>query len=145
MPNTSSFSAQTAASTVKGVLTDNQIVIPNIPPSGLLAVGNRTSFHFISEPWSSDNTYSYYDVVRDSNGASYVAIAQQVPTGIELSNEEYWFRWSEPNAQLQELYTLVQSYEGRIQQVEALVANLKTANTYQEMTDNGFVYKEAEA
>ena len=112
MPNSQSFSASTGAANVSGTLTDTNVIQPAQPPIGLQAIGPRVTFNFITEPWNSNNTYSYYDVVNVS-GASYVA-RQDVPVGIELTNTDYWFRWNDPNAQFSSLENTVNTFDARI-------------------------------
>lgn len=126
MPNKTSFSAQTSGASVRGELTDRDMAYPVAPPApALQAVGPRVTFNFITEAWSSENSYSYYDVVN-IDGASYVA-RQNVPTGIEISNEDYWFRWNDPNAQFAELEDIVQGYDSRITAAEGIAADAKSA------------------
>lgn len=116
MPNVSNFGAQTDNAVVSGTVTDRQMVIPDIPPQGLMSVGPRVTPNYIKEPWSSLNSYVYLDVVRDGTGSSYIAIKPLVPAGTELTDEDYWFKWSDPNAQLNELEQIVKLYDGRISQ-----------------------------
>lgn len=114
MPNVSNFGAQTDNAVVSGTVTDRQMVTPDVPPQGLMSVGPRVTPNYIKEPWSSLNSYVYFDVVRDVAGSSYVAIKPLVPAGTELTDEDYWFKWSDPNAQLNELEQVVKLYDGRI-------------------------------
>ena len=116
MPNVSNFGAQTDNAVVSGTVTDRQMVIPDIPPQGLMSVGPRVTLNCIKEPWSALNSYVYFDVVRDVAGSSYIAIKPLVPAGTELTDEDYWFKWSDPNAQLNELEQIVKLYDGRISQ-----------------------------
>lgn len=116
MPNVSNFGAQTDNAVVAGTVTDRQMVIPDVPPQGLMSVGPRVTPNYIKEPWSALNSYVYFDVVRDVAGSSYVAIKPLVPAGTELTDEDYWFKWSDPNAQLNELEQIVKLYDGRISQ-----------------------------
>ena len=107
MPNVSSFGAQTDNAVVSGTVTDRQVVIPDIPPQGLMSVGPRVTPNFIKEPWNKLNSYSFFDVVTNSAGASYVATKPVVPANTELSNDKFWFKFSDPNAQLNELEKIV--------------------------------------
>lgn len=116
MPNVSKFGAQTDNAVVSGTVTDRQTIIPDVPPQGLMSVGPRVTPNYIKEPWSALNSYVYFDVVRDVAGSSYVAIKPLVPAGTELTDEDYWFKWSDPNAQLDELEQIVKLYDGRISQ-----------------------------
>lgn len=112
MPNSTNFSAKTDGAHVTGTLTDHLPVNPNIPPTGLQAIGPRVTFNFITDAWSDENSYQYYDVVQVS-GNSYIA-RQNVPTGIDISDTDYWIHWADPNAQFQELLNTVQTFDGRI-------------------------------
>lgn len=143
MPNTKDFTVQTQGSKVTGTLSDKLPVVPETPPTGLTAIGPRVTFHFITEEWDVDNEYQYYDVVN-VNDNSYIAI-KNVPSGTQITDTEYWFHWADPNSQYQELYNIVTTYDQRIKQVEALVSTLISATTYDELSDNGFVYRQKEA
>lgn len=116
MPNVSSFGTQTDNAIVSGTVTDRQMAIPDIPPQGLMSVGPRVTPNFIKEPWNKLDSYNFFDVVKDGAGMSYIAIKPVVPTGTELTDEEFWFKWSDPNAQLNELGEVVKLYDGRISQ-----------------------------
>lgn len=122
MPNVSSFGAQTDNATVSGTVTDRQMVIPDIPPQGLMSVGPRVTPNFIKEPWNKLDSYNFFDVVKDGAGASYIAIKPVVPTNTELTDEEFWFKWSDPDAQLNELEGVVKLYNGRISQNASEIA-----------------------
>lgn len=121
MPNVSSFGAQTDNAIVSGTVTDRQMVIPDIPPQGLMSVGPRVTPNFIKEPWTKLNSYNFFDVVKDGAGTSYIAIKPVVPTNTELTDEEFWFKMSDPNAQLNELEEVVKLYDGRISQNAAAI------------------------
>lgn len=112
MPNTNVSTVETDFAKATTTLTDKQMVPPINAPTGRLAIGPRVTFHFIDGEWSSSNTYETYDVVQNE-GISYVAV-QPVPTGIQLTNTNYWFLWSEPNAQWQELIETVQGFQAQI-------------------------------
>lgn len=116
MPNVSSFGAQTDNAVVSGTVTDRQMVIPDVPPQGLMSVGPRFTPNYIKEPWSALNSYVYFDVVRDVAGSSYIATKPLVPAGTELTDEDYWFKWSDADAQLNELEQIVKLYDARISQ-----------------------------
>lgn len=117
MPNVSSFGAQTDNSVVQGTVTDRAMVIPDIPPQGLMSVGPRVTPHFVKPSlWSALTTYHFFDAVHDAAGASYVAIKPEVPAGAELTDEEYWFLWADPNSQFADLSELVKTFNGRITQ-----------------------------
>lgn len=115
MPNVSSFGAQTDNSVVQGTVTDRAMVIPDIPPQGLMSIGPRVTPHFVKPSlWSALTTYHFFDAVHDASGASYVAIKPEVPAGTELTDEGYWFLWADPNSQFADLSELVKTFDGRI-------------------------------
>lgn len=114
MPNISSFGAQTDNAIVHGTVTDRQIVIPDVPPQGLQSVGPRVTPHFVKDPWSDRTSYNFFDAVTDESGASYIAIKPVVPAGTKLTDENFWFMWSDPNAQFAELQEIVKTYNERI-------------------------------
>jgi hypothetical protein len=117
MPNVSSFGAQTDNSVVQGTVTDRAMVIPDVPPQGLMSVGPRVTPHFVKPSlWSALTTYHFFDAVHDAAGASYVAIKPEVPAGTELTDEGYWFLWADPNSQFADLSELVKTFNGRITQ-----------------------------
>lgn len=117
MPNVSNFGTQTDNAVVQGTVTDRAMVIPDIPPSGLMSVGPRVTPHFVKPSlWSALTTYHFFDAVHDAAGASYVAIKPEVPAGTELTDEGYWFLWADPNSQFTDLSELVKTYNGRITQ-----------------------------
>ena len=136
MPNVSSFGAQTDNAIVSGTVTDRQMAIPDIPPQGLMSVGPRVTPNFIKEPWNKLNSYNFFDVVKDSSGASYIAIKPVVPTDTELTDEEFWFKSSDPDAQFNELEEVVKLYNERISQnasaITGEVARAKAAERAEE-------------
>lgn len=128
MPNVSSFGAQTDNAVVSGTVTDRQVIIPEVPPQGLMSVGPRVTPNFIKEPWSKLRSYNFFDVVKDTAGSSYIAIKPVVPTNTELTDEEFWFKWSDPDAQLTELQEIVKTYNKRISQnTSAITAEVARA------------------
>lgn len=128
MPNVSSFGAQTDNSVVQGTVTDRAMVIPDIPPQGLMSVGPRVTPHFVKPSlWSALTTYHFFDAVHDAAGASYVAIKPEVPAGTELTDEGCWFLWADPNSQFADLSELVKTYNGRITQNTNDIATNKDA------------------
>lgn len=143
MPNVSSFGAQTDNAVVSGTVTDRQMIIPEVPPQGLMSVGPRQTPNFIKEPWNAQTSYNFFDAVRNNVGSAYIAIKPVVPAGTELTDEEFWFKWSDPNAQFDELQEIVKLYDGRITALENFINNLVSSNTYNALNENGFIYKEA--
>ena len=138
MPNVSSFGAQTDNSVVQGTVTDRAMVIPDIPPQGLMSVGPRVTPHFVKPSlWSALTTYHFFDAVHDNAGASYVAIKPEVPAGTELTDEDYWFLWADPNSQFADLSELVKTYNGRITQNTNDIATKAPKNHSSEDTTYG--------
>lgn len=123
MPNVSNFGTQTDSAVVQGTVTDRAMVIPDIPPQGLMSVGPRVTPNFVKPSlWSALTTYHFFDAVHDAAGASYVAIKPEVPAGTELTNEDYWFLWADPNSQFADLSEVVKTFNGRITQNTADIA-----------------------
>lgn len=138
MPNVSSFGAQTDNSVVQGTVTDRAMVIPDIPPQGLMSVGPRVTPHFVKPSlWSALTTYHFFDAVHDAAGASYVAIKPEVPAGTELADEDYWFLWADPNSQFADLSELVKTYNARITQNTNDIATKAPINHASEETTYG--------
>lgn len=128
MPNVSSFGAQTDNAVVSGTVTDRQMIIPEVPPQGLMSVGPRVTPNFIKDPWSKLRSYNFFDAVKDSAGSSYIAIKPVVPINTELTDEEFWFKWSDPDAKFDELQEIVKTYNDRISQnASAITAEVARA------------------
>lgn len=79
--------------------------------------------------WDSTSSYEPLTVVMNQ-GTSYVS-KQSVPAGIDITNETYWLRWADYNAQLEEYIRQVQTYSGQITALnEALpITDFDTDNT----------------
>lgn len=138
MPNVSNFGTQTDNAVVQGTVTDRAMVIPDIPPQGLMSVGPRVTPHFVKPSlWSALTTYHFFDAVHDAAGTSYVAIKPEVPAGTELTDEGYWFLWADPNSQFAELIELVKTYNERISQNTADIATKAPNNHASEDTTYG--------
>lgn len=138
MPNVSNFGTQTDNAVVQGTVTDRAMVIPDVPPQGLMSVGPRVTPHFVKPSlWSALTTYHFFDAVHDAAGASYVATKPDVPAGTELTNEDYWFLWADPNSQFADLSELVKTYNGRIAKNTADIATKAPNNHASEDTTYG--------
>ena len=124
MPNTKTVSVENDFSIAKTTLSDKMPAEPLAGPQGMKAIGPRVTFNFISEPWSDDNSYEGYDVVQVA-GVSYVAI-KPVPTGIQIDDADYWFKWSEPNAQWSDLLDTVNAFDTRISDNASSIDNVET-------------------
>lgn len=147
MPNVSSFGAQTDNSVVQGTVTDRAMVIPDIPPQGLMSVGPRVTPNFVKpREWNDQTTYHFFDAVKDGNGNAYVAIKPVVPAGTQLSDENYWFLWADPDTRINELNEIVKTYNQRITQntndiaqnttgIEKLKTNVSQLKTDTEQLD----------
>lgn len=115
MPNVSSFGAQTDNSVVQGTVTDRAMVIPDVPPQGLMSVGPRVTPNFVKpREWNDKTTYHFFDAVKDGKGSAYIATKPVVPAGTQLSDENYWFLWAEPDTRIDELNEIVKTYNQRI-------------------------------
>lgn len=136
MPNTKTVTVENEFSTAKTTLSDKMPAVPLTGPQGMKAIGPRVTFNFISEPWSDDSTYDGYDVVQVA-GVSYVAI-KPVPTGVQLDNGEYWFKWSEPNAQWQDLMDTVDTFDARIEDANDKSADAMSAASVANLSKKGF-------
>lgn len=79
--------------------------------------------------WDITLKYEPLTVVTD-NGASYVS-RRYVPEGIQLNDTDYWILWADYNAQLQQLIEDVNTYNGRIEDLEEAlpVASFDDVNT----------------
>lgn len=138
MPNVSNFGTQTDNAVVQGTVTDRAMVIPDLPPQGLMSVGPRVTPHFVKPSlWSALTTYHFFDAVHDAAGASYVAIKPEVPAGTELTDEGYWFLWADPNSQFADLSELVKTFNGRIAQNTTDIATKAPNNHASEDTTYG--------
>lgn len=138
MPNVSSFGAQTDNAVVQGTVTDRDMVIPDIPPSGLMSVGPRVTPNFVKpREWSAETTYHFFDAVRDNAGNAYVAIKPVVPAGTPLTNEDYWFLWADPDTRFNELYETVKTFDRRITQNANDIATKAPINHASEETVYG--------
>lgn len=115
MPNISSFGAQTDNAVVQGTVTDRQMVIPDVPPQGLMSVGPRVTPNFVKpREWSAQTTYHFFDAVKDGKGNAYVATKPVVPAGTPLADEDYWFLWADPDTRFDDLNEIVKTYNQRI-------------------------------
>lgn len=135
MPNVSSFGAQTDNSVVQGTVTDRAMVIPDIPPQGLMSVGPRVTPNFVKpREWNDRTTYHFFDAVKDGSGNAYVATKPVVPAGTQLSDENYWFLWAGPDTRIDELNEIVKTYNQRITQNTTDIAQ-NTTDIAQNATD----------
>lgn len=102
----------TSSAKATTTLEDRTPVVP-LPdtPQGMLAVGPRVTFHFVQN-YNKANSYDYYDVVN-IDGTSYIAI-KDVPANTPITNEEYWVKWNDPNAQMELLQSIVEEFDSRI-------------------------------
>ena len=115
MPNVSNFGTQTDNAVVQGTVTDRTMVIPDVPPQGLMSVGPRVTPNFVKpREWNDQTTYHFFDAVKDGNGNAYVATKPVVPAGTQLSDENYWFLWAAPDTRIDELNEIVKTYNRRI-------------------------------
>ena len=85
--------------------------------------------------WDPTTVYEPLTVVTDQ-GASYVS-RQSVPTGIQLNNTDYWILWADYNAQLQHYIDEVNTFDGRIDDLEDAmpIADFSSASTVKDSID----------
>ena len=138
MPNVSSFGAQTDNAVVSGTVTDRQMIIPGIPPQGLMSVGPRVTPNFVKpREWNAQTTYHFFDAVRDPAGNAYVATKPVVPAGTPLMNEDYWFLWADPDTRFDDLNETVKTFNQRITQNTSDIATKAPINHASEETVYG--------
>lgn len=139
MPNVSHFGTQTDNAVVQGTVTDRAMVIPDIPPQGLMGVGPRVTPHFVKPSlWSALTTYHFFDAVRDAAGNAYVAIKQVIPEGTPLTDEDYWFLWADPDARFDDLNEIVKTFNRRITAAQATGDDaLKKINSLETIVKDG--------
>lgn len=138
MPNVSSFGAQTDNAVVSGTVTDRQMVIPEVPPQGLMSVGPRVTPNFVKpREWNDKTTYHFFDAVRDNAGNAYVATKPVVPEGTPLSDENYWFLWADPDTRFDDLNETVKTFNQRITQNANDIATKAPINHASEETIYG--------
>ena len=137
MPNTSAFGAQTDNATVQGTVTDRQMVIPEVPPQGLMSIGPRITPNFVKpREWNDQTTYHFFDAVQSTDGSAYVAIKPVIPKGTPLADEDYWFLWADPAPRFEELNETVKTFNQRITKNtndianKAPISHASTATTY---------------
>lgn len=97
--------------------------------------------------WNINTAYESLTIVYHQ-GNSYTS-KQAVPTGIDISNGDYWALTGNYNAQIEQYRQEVQAYGARItaleqavQQLETQIAAFREGSTYADIAANGFVYKE---
>ena len=89
----------TTATTVTKLQDDGCTMIPANGPFGNKTVGPRTVI-VMADPleWDANTSYEYMTLVTN-NGNSYIS-KKDVPAGTPLTNDEYWIKSSDWNAQL---------------------------------------------
>ena len=85
--------------------------------------------------WDAANSYEPLTVVMNL-GTSYVS-RRSVPAGIPVTDENYWVRWADYNAQLEEYIRQVNLYSERITTLEGDVSNIEgdVSNIEGDITD----------
>ena len=73
------------------------------------------------DSWDSANSYEAIVAVLHE-GCTYLS-KQPVPAGVQIDNTEFWLKWADPNAQMEQLYQLVQEYKA---QVESTILDIET-------------------
>lgn len=114
---TSTVTTQTPNAKASMTLEDMSPAIP-LPdaPQGLMVLGPQVTLHFVEGDWNKANTYDYYDVVQ-VDGTSYIAV-QDVPANTEITDTDYWAKWNDPNAQVQQMQDTISLYNSRISALE---------------------------
>ena len=77
--------------------------------------------------WDSTKTYEPLTVVYNQ-GSSYTS-RQYVPAGIDISNDTYWARTGNYNAQIEQYRSEVATFDGRITTNETNITDLQNATT----------------
>lgn len=107
MAFTKTVNVETTNARASTTLTD---ITPTVPlpdmPQGLMVIGPQVTLHFVEGEWNQANSYDYYDVVQ-VDGTSYIAV-QDVPANTEITDTEYWAKWNDPNAQLEQIQKSLQ-------------------------------------
>ena len=138
MPNVSSFGAQTDNAVVSGTVADRQMIIPEVPPQGLMSVGPRVTPNFVKpREWNAQTTYHFFDAVRDVAGNAYVATKPVVAAGTPLTDEDYWFLWADPDTRFDDLNETVKTFNQRITQNTNDIATKAPINHASEETIYG--------
>ena len=90
--------------------------------------------------WNISTAYEALTIVYHQ-GNSYTS-RQAVPSGIDISNGDYWAITGNYNAQIEQYRREVQAFDERITALETQIAALKAGSTYSDIAAKGFVYKE---
>lgn len=123
--------AGNANASVTAQVTDSMPGVPCPGPAGYKYKGLRYVPVF-ADPieWNSANSYEALTIV-EHQGNSYTS-KQAVPTGIDISNEEFWALTGNYNAQVEQYRQEVKTFDGRIQAIETEIPTIKSdisANT----------------
>lgn len=99
----------------------------NSMPNGITYTGLKAVLSF-ADPiqWNKKSTYDALTVVWDEASLKSYASKRPVPTGIELSNELYWFPMADGNAQIEMYRKEVSQYNDRISENTQSIQNLDT-------------------
>lgn len=74
--------------------------------------------------WASTESYEAIEAVQYQ---AYTYISKQpVPAGVDISNTAFWLLWADPNAQMEQLRQLVESYGQDIDGLEIAVEGMST-------------------
>ena len=87
--------------------------------------------------WDSTKTYEPLTVVYNQ-GNSYTS-RQYVPAGIDISNDTYWARTGNYNAQIEQYRSEVATFDGRITTNETNITDLQNATVGTEKLDDNAV------
>lgn len=121
---TMTVSTDNASAEVSAVLNDALPPVPCPGPAGYVYTGMRYVPVF-ADPieWSSTNTYEALEIVMHE-GNSYTS-KTFVPAGIDISNQTYWVKTADYNAQIEQYRKEVEKLAEEIGQRDADYATVK--------------------
>lgn len=74
--------------------------------------------------WDKTKSYEYWTLVQ-YQGASYISV-QNVPVGVEITNENYWMLSAEYNSQVEQYRREVLTFDGRINDNTDAIAAIRS-------------------
>lgn len=77
--------------------------------------------------WDSTRAYEAIESVQH-NGFTYIS-KQPVPSGVQIDNEAFWLLWADPNAQMEQLRQLVETYGGNVEELSRALSRSETELT----------------
>jgi hypothetical protein len=121
--------SDTAFAETKTTIRDTVTFDTSKLPNGITYKGLKAVLSF-ADPiqWNKASTYDALTVVWDDATHASYASKRRVPQNIELTNELYWFRTADLDAQVEMYRQEVQQFDGRITANEQAIAT-ETART----------------